>query len=104
MNNKNLNFDLKSAGKVLRKDLIKAQKYVAISFIVVVFGLYAFLVIQIGQLSQKEPSDDQVLQQLGKVKRLKIDEDSINKITQLKDQNVQVQSLFDEARDNPFIE
>ena len=104
MNSKNINLDPKNILKILKHDLIKVQKYVVVGFVVFTLGLYSFLVLQIGEVAQKEPTDAQVLEQLGQVKRLSIDQDSIDKITQLEDQNIIVQSLFEEARENPFDE
>jgi hypothetical protein len=64
--------------------------------------LYGFLVFQIGTLASKEPDESSVTEQLNAVKRLKIDQATIDKINQLQDQNVTVQSIFKDARDNPF--
>lgn len=80
----------------------KLHRYSVVLFIVLVFGLYGLLVFRIGSLSQVEPEETAVTEQLGRVKRLKIDQDSVDKIQQLEDQNIGVQSLFKTARDNPF--
>ena len=60
------------------------------------------LIWQIGTLSRTEPSETEVSEQLKTVTQ--INQESIDKIQQLRDQNVRVQSLFKEARDNPFQE
>lgn len=99
-----INIDLKALPKQLKRYAKKAERYIIVSFIVLVLGLYIFLVLQISNAAQSEPSQANISEQLGTVKRLKIDQESINKIQQLQDQNVVVQSLFEEARDNPFQE
>lgn len=101
---KNINFDLKSITKNLKGFTEKIQKYLVLVFIVTLISLYAFLVIQISQAAQKEPSQTDITEQLSSVKKLKIDQASIDKILQLKDQNIAVQTLFEEARENPFQE
>ena len=104
MKNKKLSLNKDQILKHLRRDLIKVQRYGVFTLIIISLSLYGFMVYQIGQATQKEPSDAQVLEELGVVKRLKIDESSIDKITQLEDQNVEIKALFQEARDNPFKE
>ena len=43
-------------------------------------------------------------QKVKTVKLPKIDENAVKNIEQLEDQNIEVQSLFNEARNNPFSE
>ncbi len=85
------------------KDLLaKYKKYSGFVFIVIILGLYSFLVFQISRLTLADPAPSAVDQQVQNTGRIKIDQESINKIQQLEDQSVQVQSLFESARDNPF--
>ena len=87
---------------VLKKILAKVQPYISFAFIMGILLLYGFLVFQIGSLASKEPDESSITEQLNSVKRLKIDQATIDKINQLQDQNVTVQSIFKDARDNPF--
>jgi Na+/H+ antiporter NhaC len=80
------------------------RKYIVIIFIVAVSGLYAFLIIRTNQLAQSEPDDTAVTEKLQATARPKIDEETAQKLEQLEDQNIQIQSLFNEARSNPFSE
>jgi hypothetical protein len=101
---KDINFNIKSIPKLLKRVLQKLERYSVIIFFVSAVGACSFLVYQIGSASQSEPNQDVLTQQINSVKRLKIDKQSIEKIEQLEDQNVNVQSLFKSARDNPFQE
>jgi hypothetical protein len=101
---KDISFDIKSIPKLLKRLLQKLERFSVIIFIVSAVSLCGFLVFQIGKASQSEPNQDVITQQLTSVKRLKIDKKSIEKIEQLEDQNVNVQTLFKSARDNPFQE
>lgn len=101
MKNK-VDFNIKNLPKLAEPYLKKIQRYQAVLFIVLIVGLYSYLVWQISTAAQNEPTQSQIDEQLGTVKRLKVDSNSIQKIQQLEDQNVVVQSLFDEARNNPF--
>lgn len=80
----------------------KNQRYASFIFFIAVLILYSFLVYQISRLALSEPSEAAVTEQIQNTGRIKVDEQSLQKIQQLQDQNVQVQSLFESARDNPF--
>lgn len=66
--------------------------------------IFGFLVLRINQYSNQEPSEDAINEKLEKVNRPKINDELIDKISQLQDQNVEVKSLFEAARNNPFSE
>ncbi len=80
------------------------NRYKVIIFIILNLSLFSYLVWQVGALNNVGPDQTAVEESLNKNGRLKIDQGSVNKITQLQDQNIQVQSLFKTARDNPFQE
>ena len=65
---------------------------------------YSFIVLRINLLNRSEPTDDAVSEKLQSVQRPKIEPELLKKIQNLQDQNVEVQSLFKQARDNPFSE
>lgn len=71
-------------------------------FIIVFLGIYTFLVVRVNKLVQSEPDATTVNAQT--VKRLTVDKAALDKIKQLQSQNIQVQSLFEQARHNPFTE
>lgn len=96
------NLDIKQAGDIAKSTLGKIQRYMVFLSIVGILLVYSFLVLRISTLSQAEPNEDQITEQANTVKRLRIDQTSIDKIEQLEDQNIAVQSLFQEARNNPF--
>ncbi|MDB5185949.1 MAG: hypothetical protein JWL85_472 [Candidatus Saccharibacteria bacterium] len=98
------NLDLKTLPATLLPLLNKVKRYVVIIFIGVVVLVYGFLVLRINTFAQTEPTDEAVTERLKAVQRPKIDADALEKIQQLEDQNVEVQTLFKQARDNPFSE
>ncbi len=100
----NISLDPKQLLKTVSRYAKKVQKYIVLISFVLILSLYGFLVLQISKASQNEPNQDDITAQLNTIKRLRIDEESITKIQQLQDQNVVVQSLFEEARNNPFKE
>jgi hypothetical protein len=80
------------------------KKYKKFLFSMIVLVLIGFLVFRINQLASAEPSEATIDEKLQTVTRPKLDQGVIDRIQQLQDQNVEVQSLFDEARNNPFDE
>ncbi len=80
------------------------KKYVVFIYVVMVLLIFSFFVFRINQISSLEPTDQAVKEKLQYVQRPKIDQTVIDKIEQLKSQNVEVRSLFDKARNNPFNE
>lgn len=88
----------------LQAALVFIRRYVVFIFIIGLLTILTFFVFRINQYTQKEPTEDEFTSRLQTVQRPKIDQSVLDKIQQLQDQNVQVQSLFDQARDNPFSE
>lgn len=99
-----MKLDLKTIPVKLTPCLNIVRKYIVFAFLIFLICSLSFLIFRINLLTAREPTDDQVNEKLETVTRPKIDEASIKKLQQLQDQNVQVQSLFDQARNNPFDE
>lgn len=81
-----------------------AKRYAVFSAIIAVLLAYSFMVWRINTLTSREPTQASVDEKLQTVKRPVIDQTAVKKIQQLQDNNVQVQTLFKQARDNPFQE
>lgn len=96
--------DLKKILKKLEPAINFARRYMRFIFLIFLILLCSFLVYQINHFISVTPSDDEVSAKLQTITRPHIDQSAIFKIQELRDQNVQVQSLFDHARDNPFSE
>lgn len=90
--------------KVLLPYLYKLKRSLPFLFIIILLGLYAYLVLQVNELTQTEADETEVLERLQSTSRPQIDQQAVDKILELQDQNVQVEVLFQEARDNPFSE
>ncbi len=84
--------------------LQKLRRYHVIIFIVGVVCIYSFLVYRINTLNNRAPSQDDVTAELQTSHAPKIDQSVVDKIKLLQDNSVNVQSLFNEARNNPFQE
>ena len=99
-----MNIDLKTVTTQLAPALAFIKKYALLIMFVLVLGTYSFLVLDINRLTSAEPSDDAIQEKLKTVQVPKLDSQTLKKIKDLQDQNVEVKSLFDQARQNPFSE
>lgn len=99
-----MNIELKNLPNKLLPLLGAVRRYLVMIFIVFFVGLYSFLVLRINTLASSEPSEDQVTEKLQTVKRPRIDQNAVDKMQQLEAQNIEVKTLFEQARKDPFNE
>lgn len=88
----------------IRPVLALLQRNAAFIFILLFLGIYIYLVNHIGSLITNEPTQAQVDSELKPISKLRIDQDAVNRMTELEAQNIEVKSLFEQARQNPFTE
>jgi len=82
----------------------KVLHYMWLICLVGVALIYGFLVWRIGVLSNIQPDPNQVSAKLKTVQVPHVDPVALKKIQDLQDNSVSVQTLFSQARDNPFQE
>jgi hypothetical protein len=82
----------------------KLLAYKAFVFFIVLAVVYGFIIWRINTLSNVEPSQSDVSQSSQTTAQPHIDPTVVQKIQNLQDNSVNVQSLFDQARQNPFQE
>lgn len=80
----------------------KLQPYGFVTFLVFTTLIYGFVLLRINDLGNREPSADAVNNQVQTIRLTHIDENVVKKLQSLRDNSVNVQALFDEARNNPF--
>lgn len=98
-----MKLDLKPILKKLKPLLAFVKKDSVGIFLFIVACVFGFLIWRIGTLANAEPSQDAVSETLITVVRPKIDQNSIKKIQDLQDQNIDIKSYFSD-RNNPFQE
>jgi hypothetical protein len=99
-----MNFEVKDIPEKIGPLLAKARQYAVLIFFVAIIAAYGFLIFQIDRLARMEPSQDEITERMRTSQRLRIDESAIRRLQLLEDQNVEVQTIFKQARDNPFSE
>jgi hypothetical protein len=100
--NKSLNLD--SAKKQFNSLLRLANRYKAIAFFIIITTLYGFIVWRINVLSTAVPSQEAIAEVENAATQPRINETTIEKMESLQDNSVRVQTLFNDARNNPFEE
>lgn len=73
-------------------------------FLLLLVGLYSFIGWRIATLANAEPDSAAIGLKTEKTSTPHIDQKVVDKVRQLEDNNVNVQTLFDQARQNPFRE
>lgn len=79
-----------------------AVKHVVVISIVVTVALFGFMVIRIYLLSTAEPTQSQVDEKLNSYRVVRLDPQIVTLFRSLEDQNISIESLFDNGRTNPF--
>ncbi len=95
---------MKTSDIIARLVIIKdwVAHHAVIIFVVCVGLVFGFLTLRIASYSNEEPSDDQIEERLSTAQALRLNNEAIQKIQELQDRNISLESLFDNGRDNPF--
>lgn len=80
----------------------KAGRYKVLIAVVLVLATYCFLVWRIESLKDVQPSPGAVTAQTNPLSASHIDKQVVSQLESLRDNSVNVRSLFDQARNNPF--
>jgi hypothetical protein len=101
---KNANIDLKSINlkPLLKKYLPKLSKHAIFTAIVAVLVVYLFVVFKINTLANANPGPDQEDTVTASIP--KVDKNAVNQIQSLEQNNTDIHTLFESARNNPFQE
>ena len=95
-------FDTKQLIEKAASLIAGMKRYSLALFIAFVGIVYGFILFQINTLSQAEPSPEAVSSQVQAAQTPHIDKKVVNQLESLQDNSVNVQTLFNNARDNPF--
>jgi len=99
-----MKLELKDIPAKLIPIINKLRSYLSFIFVLVVLALFAFVILRIRTLVTTEPSQDAVNERLLTGQPVKIDTEAVERIEKLEESNVEVRTLFKQARDNPFEE
>lgn len=97
-----MKFSLEQLKAKARRKLQQLQRYSWLGFICLVALLYALVYYRFTSLRNAEPSADAISRQVKATRAPQIEKSVVTKLYTLRDNSVNVQALFDEARNNPF--
>lgn len=100
----NINLNLKDIKNQFAGLAAKAKGSINFILVMSVLLSFVFIVIRVNLHAQIEPTESELNQKLQNLQQSKIDEEAIKRIQELESTNVDVKTLFKEARDNPFQE
>ena len=78
------------------------RRYGFLIFLVFVVALYGFVLLRISSLSNSQPTAEAVSSQVKAAQIPHIDQSLVDQLQSLQDNSVNVKSLFNQARNNPF--
>lgn len=99
----NMNLNLKDLPNQLGRVGHRVLRFLPISFFLILAGVYGFMLLRITMLSNAQPTDSQVSDRASSLSQ-HIDKKAVAQLQTLEDNSVNVQALFQTARDNPFNE
>ena len=80
------------------------KRYKVVIFALLMTGVYGYVIVNISSFANAQPTPEQVALQTSPIKSTKIDKKIVAQLQHLQDNSVNVKTLFDEARNNPFQE
>ncbi len=102
MSDKQPSINLKSLAPKLSELGHRLRPYRLFAFLLFIVLLYGFLLLRIDSLMNAQPSEDAVTSQIQAAKLPHVDQSVIERLRSLRNNSVNVQSLFNKARSNPF--
>lgn len=98
------NIDFKSIKPMIQKLAKLEARHAVFLVVMVILAVYLITVWRIGQLATADLSADQQSEAQTTGRLLRVDEKAIKQIEELEHRNANIESLFNEARNNPFRE
>jgi len=99
-----MKLDPKALPEKLADVFHKISRYRIFLFFLLLAAVYGFLFYRIGALNNAEPDPTALSSQNQTAQVPRINPSVVNQLQQLQDNSVNVQTLFDQARSNPFQE
>lgn len=99
-----MKLNTKNIPELLSQAAHTLARYRLVIFVLLIAGVYGYVIFAINGLSSQQPSIQSVNGELGSIKTPKLDQTVVKQLEALRDNSVSVKALFDEARNNPFNE
>ncbi len=99
---KNADLSLKALRPALAGAVRSVRKFAAVLIFLLFTAIYGYTVVQINSLSNPSVDQSAVTSETKALPTPRMDEAAANKLESLQDNSVNVQSLFDQGRTDPF--
>lgn len=99
-----MNLEVKDLVAKIGPLVVRLRSYVSLICVLAFLAMYGFLVYRIGVLASTEPSEEAFADRLQTVQRPRIDPEAVKRMEALESANVEVRTILDNARRNPFAE
>ena len=101
---KDMNLSLAGLTDGAKHVLTRGAKYIVLLFLLLLIGVYGFVLFQIYTLQNVQPNSNDVAAQAQPYATPQVDPTVVKQMQALQDNNVSVKALFDQARNSPFQE
>lgn len=101
---KNADLNLASIKPIISGFLRLLRRYASVLIFLLFMGVYGYMLLQINSLSNPHVGADEVAAEVKALPTPRIDQEAAAKLQALKDNSVNVQTLFEQGRTNPFQE
>lgn len=98
------NLEIKSPLPMIASAGRKLRPYIGVGIFLLCAAVYGYIILQINKYSNPVIDDSEVISQTKATPTPRIDKVAAEKLESLKDNSVNVQTLFDKGRTNPFGE
>lgn len=99
---KSNDLSLKEFQRLGSKAVVVLSRYSAILFFLLITSVYGFVVFRINSLVNAQPSQSDIDAQSKTSSVPRVDPNVAEQLQKLQDNSVNVQTLFNQARNNPF--
>lgn len=82
----------------------RLEAYVPMFVFIIFAGMCGYIIWTSSQQALREPPEGAVLDQISSSSRPELDDKAAETLQNLEDQNIEVKTLFEESRNNPFAE
>ena len=79
-------------------------RYMTLWFVLLLLVVYGFVLFQIQGAQSAQPTEGEIASQLQSIATPHVDPNVVQQMQNLQDHSVNVRTLFDQARSNPFQE
>ena len=98
------NIELKSPLPIILRSAQKTKPYIGVLIFLIFAGVYGYMIFKINSLAAPQVDENAVLTETKSLPVPKIDDAAAKQLQTLKDNSVNVQTLFEQGRTNPFQE